>query len=354
MASPAPASIPHDATYKALFRFPTMVRDLLLSFVSEPWVERIDFDSLRPASGPGTTDDLRERPNDLVWKVRLRDNGDVSPSVGQGGGRKARQRQEWLYIYLLMEFQSSVDRSMAVRVMAYVALLYQDLIRAKAVSPGGPLPLVLPIVLFNGRGKWSAADDVAELIGPASADLERYRPRLRYFLFDEHREAARARRAGRPLPDNLAGLLVGIETSRQLSALDEQGKRLFQQIPAELHGSMGQIFVAWLNRVVAARWGTADNAPRIEHFREVAMLADKVGGWAAQYERKGEKKGRIEQLERQLAHRFGGPLPPWVRPRLEKADIPQLDDWAERIFDAPSLEALLDHSSLTVRGTDSV
>ena len=245
-----------------------------------------------------------------------------------------------------MEFQSSVDKSMAVRVMAYVALLYQDLIRAKAVSPGGPLPLVLPIVLFNGRRRWSAADDVAELIGPASAGLERYRPRLRYFLFDEHREAARARRAGRPLPDNLAGLLVGIETDRRLSALDKQGKRLFRQIPAELHDSMGQIFVAWLNRVVAARWGTADNAPRIEHFREVAMLAEKVGGWAAQYERKGERKGkkegRIELLERQLARRFGSPLPVWVRPRLEAADIVQLDGWAERIFDAPSLEALFD------------
>ena len=196
----------------------------------------------------------------------------------------------------------------------------------------------------------SAADDVAELIGPASADLERYRPRLRYYLFDEHREAARARRAGRPLPDNLAGLLVGIETSRRLSALDEQGKRLFRQIPAELHDSMGQIFVAWLNRVVAARWGTADNAPRIQHFREVAMLAEKVEGWAAQYERKGErkgrkegeKKGRIEQLERLLARRFGTPLPAWVRPRLEAADIPQLDSWVDRIFDASSLAALFD------------
>ena len=76
------------------------------------------------------------------------------------------------------------------------------------------------------------------------------------------------------------------------------------------------------------------------------MLAEKVGGWAAQYERKGErkgeKKGRIELLEQQLARRFGAPLPAWVRPRLEKADTPQLDNWAVRIFDAPSLEALFD------------
>lgn len=46
-------------------------------------------------------------------------------------------------------------------------------------------------------------------------------------------------------------------------------------------------------------------------------------------------------LERQLQRRFGTPSPPWVWPRLEAADITRLDQWAEQIFDAKSLEALL-------------
>ena len=33
------------------------------------------------------------------------------------------------YLYLLIEFQSKVDRFMAVRMLGYVSLLYQDLIR---------------------------------------------------------------------------------------------------------------------------------------------------------------------------------------------------------------------------------
>ena len=88
--------IPHDVSYKTFFRFPDMVRALLLDFVPERWVARIDFDSLTPASGPGTTDDLRERPNDLVWKVRLRAEADpdaASPETGPpqipGTGREA-------------------------------------------------------------------------------------------------------------------------------------------------------------------------------------------------------------------------------------------------------------------------
>lgn len=55
----------------------------------------------------------------------------------------------------------------------------------------------------------------------------------------------------------------------------------------------------------------------------------------------GRKEGRAELLERQLSRRFGKPLPSWVRPRLESAGVEQLDRWAENLFDAPSLEALL-------------
>ena len=67
------------------------------------------------------------------------------------------------------------------------------------------------------------------------------------------------------------------------------------------------------------------------------MLATKTEGWADRYAR----KAKAEQLERLLARRFGSPLPGWVRPRLMKAKAARLDDWAEQIFDAPSLEALL-------------
>lgn len=40
---------------------------------------------------------------------------------------------------------------MAVRIAAYVALLYQDLIEQKCLTPNGLLPPVLPVVLYNGE-----------------------------------------------------------------------------------------------------------------------------------------------------------------------------------------------------------
>jgi hypothetical protein len=41
----------------------------------------------------------------------------------------------------------------------------------------------------------------------------------------------------------------------------------------------------------------------------------------------------------QLTRRFG-PLPDWATARLQAADVSQLEQWADRVLDAPSLEAV--------------
>ena len=109
-----------------------------------------------------------------------------------------------MYLYILIEFQSTVDAWMAVRIMTYVGLLYQDLIRQKQVLPGRRLPPVLPIVLYNGEGNWTAKTNVADLVPKPPGLLAKYAPHLDYLLIDENRydmaDLAPTRRAGLPRP----------------------------------------------------------------------------------------------------------------------------------------------------------
>ena len=79
-------------------------------------------------------DDFRRRHGDTVWRVR---------ADGAAGG--------WACVLVLVEFQSSTDPTMALRVNEYTVMLYRALLRAKMVKPG-ELPPVLPIVLYNGEG----------------------------------------------------------------------------------------------------------------------------------------------------------------------------------------------------------
>ena len=145
---------PHDAAYKLLFSFPEMVRDLLAGFVPREWVEELDLSTLERWPGSHVSDDLRQRHQDRVWRVRFHDR--------------------WLYVLVLLEFQSTVDRTMAVRILAYTALLYQDLLRASSDA----LPPVLPIVLYHGCERWTAPEAVSDILdewlsGPAHQGLKR-------------------------------------------------------------------------------------------------------------------------------------------------------------------------------------
>lgn len=74
---------------------------------------------------------------------------------------------------------------MAVRLMAYVALLYQDLIKRGELSPDGKLPLVIPIVLYNGEERWWAPLQLADLIEEVDPEADLFRPRFAYKLIDE-------------------------------------------------------------------------------------------------------------------------------------------------------------------------
>ena len=148
----------HDHSYKLLFSHAEMVADLLRGFVREDWVQELDFATLEKVSGSYVSDDLREREDDIIWRVRW----------GEG----------WLYVYLLLEFQSTVDWFMAVRIMTYIGLLYQDLIKSERVKTGELLPPVLPVVLYNGNICWQAPVNVSDLIIPVPGGLERYKPHL--------------------------------------------------------------------------------------------------------------------------------------------------------------------------------
>lgn len=60
----------HDASYKLLFSHARMVEDLLRGFVHEAWVREVDFTSLEWVSGSYVSEDLRDREDDMIWRVR--------------------------------------------------------------------------------------------------------------------------------------------------------------------------------------------------------------------------------------------------------------------------------------------
>jgi hypothetical protein len=189
-------------------------------------VAELDYSSLEKVSGSFVSEDLRNRENDIIWRVRW--------------------GTDWLYVYLLLEFQSTVDRYMAVRIASYVSLLYQDLIRNKHLTPKGLLPPVVPIVLYNGAQRWTAREELADLVEPMPGLLARYRPNFRYLLVDEGRyddfELSQTR--------NVVAALFRLEFSREPSVITEVLGALIQWVELPSQASLRRALTTWVVRVL--------------------------------------------------------------------------------------------------------
>ncbi|MBK7002673.1 MAG: Rpn family recombination-promoting nuclease/putative transposase [Rhodoferax sp.] len=310
----------HDNGYKNLFSHPQMVRDLLVGFVHEPWVAELDWNTLEKVSGSYVTDDLRDREDDIVWRVRF--------------------NERWLYVYLLLEFQSSVDEFMAVRLLTYLGLLYQDIIKQKTFTPSGRLPPVLPLVLYNGVRRWNAAQEISALIEVPPGRLQDYTPHLKYLLLDEG-----AIDESVPLAlQNLTAALFRLEKTRTSDTMLAVVRALLEWLSEPEQKELDRAFSVWIRRVLLPARLPGVELPEIGDLLGVkTMLTEDVIDWTKQWWQEGRQEGRQVEasrlLERQLTKRFG-PLPPVVRTRLAQATVEQLEDWAERILDAASLDAV--------------
>jgi predicted transposase YdaD len=326
-----------DTGYKRLFAHREMVADLL-AFVDEPWVAEVEFETLERVSASYVSDDFREREDDIIWRARWR------------GG--------WLYVYLLLEFQSTVDRFMAVRILVYVGMLYQDLIRGKQLTPSGLLPPVLPIVLYNGQRKWTAAREVSELVESVPGGLEAYRPQMRYCLLEEraYQDAELASMR------NLVAALFRLENSREPEDVVRILEALIEWLQAPGQADLRRAFVGWFRQVLIPRRMPDAEIPEIEDLQEFrTMLAERVKEWERQWMRKGLQEGRQKGLQeglqegrqegrqeggaefllRLLSRKFG-PLDAGIRQRIAQADTDRLLEWAERVLTAERLEDVLD------------
>lgn len=320
----------HDGAYKKIFSHPEMVESLIRDFVPEDWVRELDFSTLKNVNKSFVTDEIRSRADDIIWKVRW--------------------NQSWVYVYLIIEFQSSVDKWMAVRTMVYTGLLYQDLIASREVGPGDLLPPVFPLVLYNGLGAWTARQEISELIAPMPGSLARYRPSHRYFLVDEGRMPDEALES----MTGLSGILVRMERASGPEELQAAVKELINTISEPRYLSLRRAFTVWIRRLLLGRLNLQEPIPEVCDLQEVDhMLAERMTQWTETWEQrgiekgieKGELLGQEKLLKKLMLKRFGALFDIRFQERLRNATPEQLERWADRILDARTIEEVFEEES---------
>ena len=302
----------HDSSYKFLFANPEFVRDLVMGFIPDDWLQSLDYSTLEKIPSSYVSDDFKQREDDVVWRVK----------VGE----------DWVYLYLLIEFQSSVDKYMSLRMMVYIGLLYQDLVKRGEVLADGRLPPILPIVLYNGSQKWTAATNIADLIHDVPGMVNHYKPSLQYCLIDENNytdtELASL--------NNLVAAVFRLEHANSPSAVSDLVKLLIDWL--DDRPDLRKMFAHWLRATLMRKPEYGIVMPQVDELQEIrVMLADKLEVWAKAYIAEGEIKGKQEgealALQKLLAKRFGV-IPVEITAQIANASLEQIEQWFDTAIDA--------------------
>ncbi|MBF0545261.1 MAG: Rpn family recombination-promoting nuclease/putative transposase [Candidatus Riflebacteria bacterium] len=311
----------HDHSYKKLFSHPKMVEDLLRGFVHGEWVDQLDFSTLEPFPSEHVTDCFRDRRDDIIWRIRWKEN--------------------WLYIYLLLEFQSSVDPYMAVRIMAYLGLLYQDIIQTETIKPGEKLPPVLPVVLYNGFPRWDAPTDIFDQIGQTPRGLEKFSPRLSYLILDE------GAIADSELTDlhNCVTALIRLEKSHTGAEIMELIAALSKWLSLPAQASLRRAFGHWIGRVILKDRIPEQKVVRIENLEEAQrMLAETVAQWPMQWKAEGKAEGKAEEradiVSKLIEKKFGKSAKDQFLSNIKNYKDEDFDKLCEKILFCDSPEEL--------------
>ena len=153
----------HDASYKSFFSRQSAVTDTL-RLAARDVARHLDFATLKRVPASFVTERLGQRHADMLWKALTVEGS-------------------WLYLFVLLEFQSTVDHRMALRMMDYTVRILRGLDKDD-LGPAGVHPPVLPVVIYNGERRWTAATDVRDLFAPVPDELLGYLPRHRYLLIE--------------------------------------------------------------------------------------------------------------------------------------------------------------------------
>ena len=319
-STPGPGLVrKHDETYKLIFSQRAAVEELVCHFVGEDLADELDFATLEALPTDRISGGLVQRQVDLLWKIRFRGS--------------------WLYLLILLEFQSESDHFMALRILTYICLTYEELLRRRELKAGDRLPPILPVTMYNGRTRWRAATDISKLMAPVPPPLPPYLPRARYLLLDLQRIGEKnppstdlvtslAKMEREPSPENLRRVMRGLTGRFSGPGFAELRRALFSWVAGAAEA--WQIPKEELARI---RTGTEDET-MYERVREMREQVHRDGI------EKGLERGRAEGralVGRLATRKFGARTARQLSRILEDiADPERLADVADAIIDCQS------------------
>ena len=282
----------------------------------------LDFSTLERLPASFVTEHLGQRHADMLWRIQIAEGG-------------------WLYLLVLLEFQSTIDRRMALRMTDYTVRVLQGLDKGD-LGPAGKFPLILPMVVYNGERRWNAATDIRDLFPPAPKRLVGYTLRHRYLLIELQKLDASALP-----PDNVLSMIARLEQARSTEQVEELLASLADWLGEP---SLLESFVAWIELVLVRRFPSLAHQFEVRDQKgggsKVTKLLERVRKWGEEERRQWLREGRIdgerELVRRLVSRRFGPEAADRLIPVLEELSDPDsIAAVADAVIDCETAEEVI-------------
>ena len=314
----------HNDFFIRQFSDPEFAVSFFQNHLPKQVADQVDWGNFRLASGDFVSKALKNRKSDLLYETTIEDRKSL--------------------FYLHLEHQRKPHKEMPFRMLSYWLHILE---RHKRQYPKQDLPLIFPMVLYQGKENWHVASNFHDYLGVPQS-LKPYTPQLHYALVDlshlsddeiqgkllvklsllimKHIDAGDIDHL---LNSRVLELLF--ELSRSKSGLEHIETLLYYLSETSEHIQPEEVIVK------------LKELPETEEIQEVVMtLAEK---WREEGEQRGIEKG-IEKgeyllISMQLKLKFQSNAAKYQQ-KLETASKAQLELIAERILTAPSIESVFE------------
>ena len=262
--------IDHDSSLRLVFSEPRAFRDFIQGFVDPDNTLRLDWTTMKQVATRHTDERFKQIENDMIWEVgALGDPGRLT--------------------FLMVEFQSQPDWTMALRMWNYFGQLHTTLAKRHDCQQRRQLPRVRPIVLYNGEPAWTPSRDFAGLVKDASADADEQGPQLPYLLVDAFRSPELDR--GQL---NVADALFRLQRVESMDAARDEVSWLKQWLGGQEWQSLRRALIAWIIKVLVPWRLPEASVADVGELTEWEELEAAMTTWSEQLRAEGRTEGRTE------------------------------------------------------------
>jgi len=152
---------PHGKFLRQLLSRQEIASAFFKAIIPESNQQSIDITALEVSKDQFVDEDLDQQLSDMLFRVY---RSDLTPA----------------FVYLLFQHKGNPEP-----LISYLLMRYMERVWEQTISQGliGHLPLIIPVVLYNGSTKWNVSQKFGNLFGNVS-DLSLFLPDFQYILCD--------------------------------------------------------------------------------------------------------------------------------------------------------------------------